>query len=324
MNVTIEKLIYGGEGLAHHDGRTLFVPFVVPGEVIEFEPVEQKKKFLRGRARQIVTPSLERVAPSCRHFADCGGCHYQHIPYEAQLRFKTDILRETLRRVGRISWDGTITAHASPPWGYRNRAQWKVRPTAGGSGSLAIGYFRAGSNTLCAAEECPVLSPRLVETLAAVREALAKGEFPASLREFEAFADGNDSKLLLNVSFASLSATPATLVEKFRRIVPGLESLLLIDTARDRMELDGPGYLHYKVANTSYRVGHMSFFQVNRFLIEEMVETVATAARGGGKLALDLYSGVGLFTVPLAKQFERVTAVEANPASVRDLKENIA
>jgi 23S rRNA (uracil1939-C5)-methyltransferase len=324
MLVTIEKLIYGGEGLAHHEGQTLFVPFVLPGEAVEFEPIERKKKFLRGRARRVVTPAPERLAPACRHFTDCGGCHYQHIPYEVQLRFKTEILRETLRRVGRIAWDGPITVHPSPPWGYRNRAQWKVRPAASGNSALAIGYFRASSNAICAVEECPIISPRLAETLTALREALAKGQFPASLREIEAFVDASDSKLLLNASFANFSASPSSLAEIFRRIVPCLESLLLIDTSRDRMELDGPGFLRYEAAGTSYRVGHMSFFQVNRFLVEEMAQAVARAAQGGGKLALDLYAGVGLFTLPLARQFARVVAVEANPASVRDLMDNIA
>ncbi len=329
MLVTIEKLIYGGEGLAHHDGHTVFVPFVLPGEVAEVETIKNKKKFIRGRAQRLINASPERAAPPCRHFTDCGGCHYQHIPYEAQLRYKTEILRETLGRIGRIAWDGLITVHASAPLGYRNRAQWKVRPAARGNGqpgsssAIALGYFRAGSSALCAVEECPILSRRLAETMAALRGALEKEAFPSALRELEAFADASDEKVLLNASFAGFSVAPETLAAKFRDALPWLESLLLIDTARDRMELFGPGFLRYEVAGTPYRVGHMSFFQVNRFLIEEMAATVAKEIDGGGRLALDLYSGVGLFTLPLAKSCERVISVEANPASTRDLEENI-
>jgi 23S rRNA (uracil1939-C5)-methyltransferase len=329
MNVTIEKLIYGGDGLAHSDGATVFVPFVIPGEVAEITEVERKKKFVRGRVQQLLSTSPERAAPACRHFAVCGGCHYQHIPYEAQLRYKTEILRETLRRLGRIEWNGPITAHASPPWGYRNRAQWKVRPsgTGGGDGSLGIGYFRAASTALCAVEECPVLSPRLAGTLAGLRDALAKGALPRELREVTAFADANDAKILLNASFAGFPSSPSGLAKAIREAVPKIESLLLNDTSRERMELEGPGYLEYEAGGFSYRVGHFSFFQVNRFLVEELVRTVIGGAGGaanGGRLALDLFAGVGLFTRPLAKHFERVVAVEANPAAARDLGLNLA
>src|SRR5580692_8011699 len=99
MDITIEKLIYGGEGLAHHDGATVFVPFVLPSERVEVEPVEQKKKFVRARLEKLLQPSTERAVPKCPHFGTCGGCDYQHIPYEAQLTYKAEILRETLRRL---------------------------------------------------------------------------------------------------------------------------------------------------------------------------------------------------------------------------------
>jgi 23S rRNA (uracil1939-C5)-methyltransferase len=132
-----------------------------------------------------------------------------------------------------------------------------------------------------------------------------------------------DKRVLLNASFAGFPIAADRFAAKFRDAVPWLESLLLIDTARERMELFGPGFLSYEVAGAVYRVGHMSFFQVNRFLLDEMVATVANEAGRGGRLALDLYSGVGLFTLLLAKSYERVIAVEANPASARDLEENI-
>src|SRR6202167_6610466 len=128
MDITIEKLIYGGEGLAHHEGSTVFVPFVLPAERVAVEAVEQKKKFVRVRVERILHAAPERVASRCPHFGVCGGCDYQHIAYEAQLKFKSEILRETLRRIGKIEWTAEITAPGSAAWAYRNRAQWKVRP----------------------------------------------------------------------------------------------------------------------------------------------------------------------------------------------------
>jgi 23S rRNA (uracil1939-C5)-methyltransferase len=339
MDITIEKLIYGGDGLAHHEGSTVFVPFVLPAERVSAEPVERKKKFIRARVERIIEPAAGRAVPPCPHFGVCGGCNYQHVSYEAQLQYKTEILRETLRRLGRIDWSGEIAAHASPPWSYRNRAQWKVRSlekeqtgsdavATAASGepqgtSLRIGYFGASSTTLCAIEQCAILSPLLLKTLLAFRGALAAGQFPRNLREIEAFAGADDSKLLITLTFAGGFPPAKKIAEKVRGIAPELESLLLHDPSRERMDLAGPGFVEYRAGGSSYRVGHLSFFQVNRFLAGEMVSQIAENEEGG-KLALDLFAGVGLFSVPLAKRFDRIVAVESNPAAARDLEFNIS
>ncbi len=334
MDVTIEKLIYGGEGLAHHEGATIFVPFVLPGERAAVAAVEQKKKFVRGRVEQILQVSPERIAARCPHFGVCGGCDYQHIPYDAQLRYKSEILRETLRRLGKIEWAGEIVTHASSsPWGYRNRAQWKVRPLESGAGDeatgaadgsdrLGIGYFRANSTALCAVEDCSIISPLLLKTLLALRESLAAGALPRGLREIEAFVDASDSKLLLAATFAGFPSRAAEHAETFRRVVPEIASLLFHDPSHDRMELFGPGFLDYEAGGIAYRVGHFSFFQVNRFLVDELAREVVERDEGG-RLAMDLFAGVGLFSVPLAARFERVISVESNPAATRDLETNV-
>ena len=320
MQVKIEKLVYGGEGLAHAEGRTLFVPFVLPDEVAEVRLTEQKKKFARGRVESLLEASPARVAAPCPHFTSCGGCHYQHIPYDAQLKFKEMILRESLQRLGRVEWTGPIALHASPPFGYRNRAQWKVRRAEDGE-NPAIGYFEAGSSALCAVEECAVLSPRLAETLTGLRGLLGRGLLGA-LVEVEAFADAEDQQMLLTASFSSLEgAAPESVAAILREALPWIESILLHDGSRDRFELMGPGFLKYRAADAAYRVGHLSFFQVNRFLLAKLVDEVTKDARG--KLAIDLFAGVGLFSLRLMRQFARVIAVEGNPAAARDLGENL-
>jgi 23S rRNA (uracil1939-C5)-methyltransferase len=334
MDVTIEKLIYGGEALAHHEGATIFVPFVLPGERVAVAAVEQKKKFVRGRVEQILQPAPERIAARCPHFGVCGGCDYQHISYDAQLRYKNEILRETLRRLGKIEWSGEITTHgSSSPWGYRNRAQWKVRPLgvgsaeggdagAAGSDRLGIGYFRANSTALCAVEDCSIISALLLKTLLALSEALAAGALPRGLREIEAFVDASDNKLLLTATFAGFPSRAAEHAETFRRVVPEITSLVFHDPSHDRMDLFGPGFLDYEAGGIAYRVGHFSFFQVNRFLVDELAREVLEREEGG-RLALDLFAGVGLFSVPLAARFERVISVESNPAAARDLETNM-
>jgi 23S rRNA (uracil1939-C5)-methyltransferase len=337
IDVTIQKLVYGGEGLAHNEGATVFVPLVLPGELVRANPIEQKKKFVRAELQQVLTPSPERIAPECKHFGDCGGCDYQHIPYEKQTAFKQEILRETLRRIGRVEWTGSITLHASKPYHYRNRAQWKVRTmdandngadasatgasekTVDGKAALRIGYFRARSTTLCAVTECPIVSTLLEKTLKSLREALSAAKLPRGLREIEAVVDDTDTKLLITASFAGFPQRAADFAATFREILPEMVSLLFHNPGTERMELFGPGFLEYTANGTAYRLGHFSFFQVNKELVDEMArEVVDKDARG--RLAFDLFSGVGLFSVPLSQQFEKVLAVESNPAATRDLE----
>jgi 23S rRNA (uracil1939-C5)-methyltransferase len=319
IDVRIEKLVYGGEGLAHHEGRTVFAPFVLPDESVSIEPVEKRKKFIRGRVAQIKKPSADRAVAPCPYFGVCGGCNYQHIPYELQLRYKADILRETLSRLGRLRWDGPIVPHASPPFGYRNRVQWKV--ALGENGARDIGYFQAGSQKLCAIRQCPIASPRLNEALGAIVQLLQSGKFPVGLHEIEAFADHNDDRLLLNLALDAANGGAAEIAALFRAVLPSVETVLVHDPRTDRFELSGPGFINYRVGDHAYRIGHLSFFQVNRSVLDQLARTVIGEARG--KLALDLFAGVGLFSVPLANRFERLIAVEANAAAARDLEANL-
>jgi 23S rRNA (uracil1939-C5)-methyltransferase len=328
MELKIEKLIYGGDGLAHDSGATVFVPFVLPGELVLATPVETKKKFVRAGLERVVEASPQRIAAPCPYFRTCGGCNYQHIPYEAQLAYKSDILRETLRRIGRVEWMGDIKTHGSPPYKYRNRAQWKIRARevlrSADAGSprksFEIGYFRASSTALCPIEQCPIVSPLLERGLKALHSALDAGELPRELREIEAFANSADTKLLLTATFAGFPSRADEHAAKLRALIPESESLLFHDPGRERMELDGPGFITYETAGEQFRVGHFSFFQVNRFLTDEFVTTVIGDI--SGNVACDLYAGVGLFAVPLAHRFQRVIAVESNPAAARDLESN--
>jgi 23S rRNA (uracil1939-C5)-methyltransferase len=319
MDVRIEKLVYGGEGLGHQDGRTVFVPFVLPDEVVRIQTTERKKKFVRGRVERILAASPARVEAACRHFTRCGGCHYQHIPYEAQLEHKAQILRETLRRIGKIRWQDAITVHPSPPFGYRNRAQWKVRSV---DGRVELGYIQSGSNALCPVAECPVLSPRLAEVLRALRELCASDGMGRAVREVEAFTDASDAHVLLNAEFSHWPEPPACLAERLRNAVSDAETILLHESDKQRFELFGCGFLETIACGKPFRVGHFSFFQANRFLVEELCRTVAGGVEG--TLALDLFAGVGLFTLKLAETFSQVVAVESNEAAARDLDANIA
>jgi 23S rRNA (uracil1939-C5)-methyltransferase len=320
FDIRIEKLVYGGEGLAHHEGRTVFVPYVMPGELVRVTPVEAKKKLVRAKVEEILDASPQRMHAECALFRDCGGCNYQHIPYETQLKLKTEILRETLARIGKIEWAGEIGAHASPPFGYRNRAQWAAR-LVGDAVRPVIGYFQAGSSVLVPADKCPILAPNVEATLTAISEALRQSKLPHEMRAVECFADPATDAMLLNVVVAKRSASAAQLATRFREIAPNLTSLLVQDETSEDFELDGPGFISYSAAGANYRVGHLSFFQVNHFLIDALAAAVVGEEKG--ELALDLFAGVGLFSIPFAARYKRVVSVEGNVATVKDLEANL-
>jgi len=316
LRLSIEKLVYGGDGLGHADGNTIFVPYVLPGEEVRAAEKSKKKKVVWAKLLEVTSASAERTAAPCPHFETCGGCHYQHITAGAQVRLKKDILRETLSRLGGISWTGAIEEHTREPYRYRNRAQWAVR-----SGMpRALGYFLPESSFIVPIDQCPVLSPRLAETFRALQEMARSGVLPDGILEIEAFADSADEKIALNVAFERFPKPAAELAALLREAIPQVDSLLLLDQKKDKFELTGPGYLVHEAGGFKFRVSHLSFFQVNRFLIGDLLETVTAGAKG--RLALDMYSGVGFFTLPLARAFEKVVSVDANLAATRDLYAN--
>jgi 23S rRNA (uracil1939-C5)-methyltransferase len=316
LRISIEKLVYGGDGLAHADGNTVFVPYVLPGEQVRAAAKSKRKKLVWAQLLEVTSASAQREGARCPHFQTCGGCHYQHIPAAEQLRLKKEILRETLSRLGGIQWTGAIHEHSAEPYGYRNRAQWAVR----NANPRAIGYFLPESSVIVPIDECPVLSPLLAKTFGQLQELARSNRLPEKVLEIEAFVDSADAKLALNVAFERFPKPPAELAAAFRGALPELDSLLLADEIKDKFELTGPGFLSHEAAGFRYRVSHLSFFQVNRFLVEDLLQTVIAGAKGGA--ALDLYAGVGFFTLPLTRAFKRVVSVDANLAATRDLHVN--
>jgi 23S rRNA (uracil1939-C5)-methyltransferase len=346
LQLTIEKLVYGGDGLARGDaaeqGRrpAVFLPFVLPGEVVEARVIERKPKLLRARAERIVEASPARVEPACPYFAKCGGCQYQHAAYECQLQSKAEILTETVRRLAKVE-PPRVEAHGSPPWSYRNRTRLKVRSVEAAGGetrrSFALGFHRPGTHELLAVEQCPISSPLINRAIGALWKLGRAGLVPEPVQEIELFANAQDDALLAEVtlpeaawkrrwqrslgefSAALRQALPETAgVAAFCRMANGeLRRAEVPDAFRESL---GSAELRYHVAGGEYLVSAGSFFQTNRHMAETLAELVA----GGrsGQSAMDLYAGVGLFTLPLARRFERVTAVEAAESSVADLRRN--
>ena len=327
------KLVYGGEALGFQAGRTVLAPRVLPGERAEVEEVRRQKGVVHARPLRILEPSRERIEPLCGYFGRCGGCQYQHLPHEAQVAAKIEILRETLRRLGQVNWEGHIPAHSGPAWNYRNQAQLKVGKAP--DGALALGFFEAESNRLIPIDACPILSPRLNALLAVLRSepwisALANG------REVELLADDRDEKVMLTLAGSWNAQEAETLARNCLAELAGVATVAVAQDASVRVF--GEPHLTYCVGEFAYRISPTSFFQNARFLLPQLVATVvapgfspahaglkagATSPREeSGAVAIDLYAGVGLFTLPLAKRFEQVIAVEAHPQAAGDLAAN--
>lgn len=302
----------------------MFIPFVLPGEEVEASPFEEKPGFVRARLERVLTPSPRRVAAKCPYFLRCGGCHYQHTDYEYQLEIKADILKENLRRIAKLELVHELKIHASSPWNYRNRTRMKLQAVP----EFAIGYYELNSHDLLPVEECPISSPLINRAIAGCWQLGKAGQIGNEIQEIEFFANAADTELL--VALYGGDGLHATTVEKtaehLKNALPQVAGVAVF-RGRERGGVEpemlatvGEGALTYETAHAAYRVSAGTFFQVNRYLIDELADIV-TAGQSGGT-ALDLYSGVSLFSTVLARNFQRVIAVEASPTSHADLRYN--
>jgi 23S rRNA (uracil1939-C5)-methyltransferase len=324
----IEKLIYGGDGLARlpadGDGRgkAVFIPFVLAGEKIEAALIESKSGFARARASAILEPSPHRVSPACPYFGRCGGCHYQHASYEHQLEIKKEILRENLRRIAKIELQEEIQTHPSPPWNYRNRSRLQIRTKP----DFALGYFRFASHDVLPVEQCPISSPLINRGIAALWQSGRAEKGADGVREAEFFANADDSRLLLELLCAPEAKRSAVRIwaEELCAAMPEIVGIVAFrerqKNVRELMVTVGASELTYHTRHAAYRVSAGAFFQTNRFLTDELIEIVAAGA--AGELALDLYAGVGLFSTALARDIRHIISVETSPSAAGDLKYN--
>jgi 23S rRNA (uracil1939-C5)-methyltransferase len=323
MKLQIEKSIYGGAGLARHEGKAVFVPFTLPGESVEAEIQRSKPSYAEAQLAQILTPSPHRTQPPCPYYGACGGCHYQHATYEEQLRIKTAILGESLRRA-RIAEIPAIETISANPFGYRNRIRLHIRQKP-----FALGYLRSHSHTVLPISECPIAAPSLVQAMQLLQSECAS-LLSGWAREVELFTEPSTGQILISIyAPAGTKAIPRKLNHLWQSLQTALPNAagcaaFILPNGKGFPTLvahEGADRLIYTAAGHPYRVSFGSFFQTNQFLLERMIAEVCS--QHTGNLAWDLYAGVGLFASQLAKNFAHVVAVEAAPASVTDLRTNL-
>jgi 23S rRNA (uracil1939-C5)-methyltransferase len=318
--VEVEKPIYGGAFLARAEGKAVFVPLTLPGEQVRIRVTQSKSGYSTAELTEILTASPQRIRPPCPHFGVCGGCHYQHTGYETQLAFKQQILRETLARGG-VPPPEEIGVLAANPWSYRNRIRVAFDPSGN------PGYRGRRSHAVIPIHECPIAAPLLWAAAQAAAEALHR--VPTNLRPAELSLFCNPAESALLVTFFAVDSAGVRLdplAQALHERIPSLKGAELAADGRPGhppriLAQWGAASISYSAAGFDYRVDHDAFFQVNRWLVDALVESVTSGH--SGKLAWDLFAGVGLFARRLTDSFERVVAVESAPASKAALEHNL-
>ena len=318
--VEIEKAIYGGAFLARPEGKATFIPLTLPGEQTRIRIIDDKRSYATAEPEAVVSSSPDRVQPRCPHFGTCGGCSYQHANYGSQLALKQQILRETLQRSG-VPPPEQVEVLAGEPWAYRNR----IRLAFDANGRM--GYRGRRSHDIIAIKECPIAAPLLER--AALRAAEILRDIGPAFRpaEMSLFCDAEEKAVLASI-YVNDAATRSfdQFVTAWKDQVPGLAGAECIRESSSgdiskQLARWGDDSILYRAAGFDYRVDHGSFFQVNRWLIDALVQRAIGDHKGS--LAWDLYAGVGLFARQLTKDFAEVIAVEAAPAATQALTHNL-
>jgi len=331
MRIHVERLAYGGNGVGRlEDGRIAFVKGGCPGDIVEARVDAEHPRYVNVTAVAVLEPSPDRVTPPCPYFGVCGGCQWQHIRYEAQLTAKKAEVEDALRRIGHQDAPVGECITTGKEYGYRNKIELVVQTAPDG---LAIGYTRAGTNEVVRVESC-LLLPKQQQTL------------PKSLAGALRYLGGRSDLGLTRVGTRvathtrDLEVAIWTVPGPFPRKIAGetlaqatkatgVVRVLARDDSAERAirgveVLRGNGAWRERFLGTEMLISAPSFFQVNTRTAELLVTTALEALQADGTdRVLDLYSGAGTFTLPLAGSAGEVVAVEQSGPALADLRRNL-
>jgi 23S rRNA (uracil1939-C5)-methyltransferase len=308
--VKVERPAYGGVSIGRYGGKVVMIKgAVLPGETVEIIVENEKKDYLTSSVRKIMEPSTVRIEPACRYFGPCGGCHYQHIPYDLQISLKEEILRDCLRRLAKIETEISASVIAGNPWNYRLRGQFKI------SGSK-IGFYRENSREVVDIDGCALMAEGINEYFRetkAVLEGFAVKEMHIT----------KGDRLIVLIKDPARVRSGADLDKLASRFLDSGSAGLFIETAGKKVFVYGESFITLNLENLKYTVSPMSFFQshwrMNR-VVAELIKKVLQPVKN--RKILDLYAGAGNFSLPLATDTE-VIAVEENPFAVEDGRRNL-
>lgn len=306
FEITLDKFSYGGEAMGRlPDGRAVFVPFGLPNEVVKIKLTQEKQNFARGEIVEIVKSSPERVEAKCKHFTQCGGCHYQNLSYENQLKAKTEILSDQLQRIGKIENPPIQNMIPSPnQWNYRNNMQFRL------TNEGKLGFVNTKGNSAFAIEECH-LPEKEIDSF------WKELNFESNLNlERVSLRSGAENDLMLILESESPEA-PELEIEADVSVVHLYENHPVVIAGQD--------YFFIKVLDKDFKVSADSFFQVNAEMAEKMVEHLRNQipTPDSQTTLLDIYCGVGLFSKFFANKYQKVIGIESSSSACEDFVFNL-
>ncbi|MBX6342366.1 MAG: class I SAM-dependent RNA methyltransferase [Thermomicrobiaceae bacterium] len=288
ITLELTDIAFEGAAFGRPEGRVVFVDYGIPGEQVIAEIEKERRHYAYGKVVEVLDPAPERVAPPCPYFGTCGGCQWQHIAYERQLEFKRQIVRDQLRRIGKIEDAPVSPTLASPrPYGYRNHARFTVGP----DGQLGFVSRPGDGYRFLRIDRCLLMHPW-------INAALARLQGKAHVKHQVAIRYGyHTGEPLIQPDVSELE--------------PSLPS--------------GQRWYHEALLGHRFRVSASSFFQTNTEQAERMVELVRERiAPTGDEVLVDAYAGVGTFAALLAPSVRHVIAIEESPSAAEDARENLA
>ncbi len=305
MEIVITGLTYGGEGVGRlPDGKTVFVPYTIPGERVVVEINTDKKKYARAKPIQIIESSPHRINPLCKHYMFCGGCHLQHLAYDEQVRLKQNILAEQVEKVG-LNPEVILPAQPSPQeWHYRNNLQFHLSPDG------HLGYQAAHTNQVIPIVEChlPVSGLNSIWNNLQLEPGLPIERISARV--------GADDEITIMLE-GEYDALP--------EIEMDFPCSVVHHSLAGDLVLAGSPTMLIKVGDTEFQVSAGSFFQVNTLVAQLMADYALSLVKDSDiKSLMDVFCGVGLFSRMFAPHVRKIIGIESSESACNDFTENLA
>ena len=333
----IDRLGMSGEGVGRYDNFTVFVPHALPGETVSVVIEEVKNSYARGRIKQILHESADRVAPLCALYEECGGCQLQHLSYEAQLRAKRAQVVDALTHIGKLPQIPVReTLRAEEPWNYRNKMQF---PIGRNSGKIVIGCFAQGSHRIINTENCHIQRAENNDLANAAREIAEQLHIPVYnedthkgvLRHIVGRVGRSNDLMAVIVTATKQLPRAKDFVRMMRERLPNLVSVHQniqtyrnnVIMGRDTQLLWGRPTIIDSLGRLNFHISPRSFFQVNTRQAERLYEqALAYADLHGTETVIDAYCGTGTITLFLAQKARKVYGIEIVQPAILDARKN--
>lgn len=334
--IEIKKIVQKGFGIGFKDRKTFFVPYVIPGERVLVEPLKEKKDVVFGKVKKFLRTHEKRIEPSCPYFGECGGCHFQMVSYDIQLKLKEEILRDALSHIG--NFENLPVEKIEPsdlPFNYRIKAQFPLKRL---KGKVYMGFYKPDSHYLVDIEECIIQKKTISDMIKKIKEILQEERITVydekkkkgRLRYCVIRSDIEEKSILL-IFVTHLLGFPKLLAQKIydveREKIKGIvENYNPLEGNRifgeETRILIGDDHLFQRLGKFTYRVSATSFFQLNPETAKKMLDFIVYGI-DEYETGIDAFSGVGFFSIPLSEKIKNLISIEIEKSSYRDLLRNL-